>query len=271
MNKQNPITLSCYYKSSREGENYVVDDVLQFQLSGLLILYDGKKAYPSAAGGLRLVRRNRLMKYFKEPEEQRPFQALSIHFDLDFLKTFALDYPVVRGANGKAQEPVIDLKTNLLIEGYLKSILDFEKTGALKDPAMADAKLREGLLLILKSNPQLAAVLFDFSQPYKIGLREFMEENYAFNVKIDRFAYLTGRSLATFKRDFQSEFGVSPRRWLTTRRLEQAYKILSTPELTVSDIYMDLGFEGLSHFSHAFKRKYGVAPTHFQKLMTSQG
>lgn len=247
----------------------MADDILQLQLSGSLILYDGKKAYPSTTGGLRLVRRNRLMKYFKEPEKNLPFESLSIHFDLDFLKTFALEYPVASAVYGKTQDPVIDLKTNPLMEGYLNSILDFEKTDALKDPVMAEAKLREGLLLILKSNPELTAVLFDFSTPYKIGLREFMEENYVFNVKIDRFAYLTGRSLAAFKRDFQLEFGMSPRRWLTQRRLEQAYKLLSTPELSVSDIYMDLGFEDLSHFSHAFKTKYGVAPTHFQKSIHS--
>ena len=200
MKKQGPIALSCYYKSSREGENYVVDDVLHLQLSGLLVLYDGKKAYPSYAGKLQLVRRNRLMKYFKEPEEHRPFQSLSIHFNLDFLKTFALDYPVVSVEGKRMQDPVIDLKSNVLLEGYLRAMVEFEQTGALKDPVMVDAKLREGLLLILKSNPALAGVLFDFSEPYKIGLRDFMEENFAFNIKRDRFAYLTGRRRAAVKR-----------------------------------------------------------------------
>ena len=60
---------------------------------------------------------------------------------------------------------------------------------------MTNAKLREGLLLLLKTNPQLADVLFDFSEPYKIDLRAFMQENYRFNVRTERFAYLSGRGL----------------------------------------------------------------------------
>jgi hypothetical protein len=30
-----------------------------------------------------------------------------------------------------------------------------------------------------------------------------MEQNYMFNMSMDKFGYLTGRSLTTFKRDFK--------------------------------------------------------------------
>jgi AraC-like DNA-binding protein len=80
-------------------------------------------------------------------------------------------------------------------------------------------------------------------------------------VQLQRFAYLTGRSLATFKRDFEKIFHLSPSRWLQQRRLQEAHYLIKEKGKAVSDVYLDLGFEDLSHFSFVFKKKYGVAPS----------
>ncbi|HEV2481618.1 MAG TPA: AraC family transcriptional regulator, partial [Puia sp.] len=71
----------------------------------------------------------------------------------------------------------------------------------------------------------------------------------------------TGRSLAGFKRDFQKTFGMSPRQWLLEKRLTEARHLIERKNKRPSGIYLDLGFESLSHFSHAFKKKFGKAPT----------
>ncbi len=44
-----------------------------------------------------------------------------------------------------------------------------------------------------------------------------------FNLSLEKFSYLTGRSLTTFKRDFKKSFTMTPQRWLTHKRLELAY------------------------------------------------
>ncbi|MGY0037778.1 helix-turn-helix domain-containing protein [Pedobacter sp. NJ-S-72] len=88
-----------------------------------------------------------------------------------------------------------------------------------------------------------------------------MNKNFHFNVEMKRFAYLTGRSLATFKRDFEKIYQTSPNRWLQQRRLQEAYHLIREKGKTVSDVYLEVGFEDLSHFSFAFKKKYGMAPS----------
>ena len=88
-----------------------------------------------------------------------------------------------------------------------------------------------------------------------------MRKNYMFNVGMDRFAYLTGRSLATFKRDFEKLFHTSPSRWLQQQRLQQAHHLITEKGRRPSDVYLEVGFEDLSHFSFAFKKAYGVAPS----------
>jgi AraC-like DNA-binding protein len=93
-----------------------------------------------------------------------------------------------------------------------------------------------------------------------VDLAGFMEQNFMYNLPLEKFAYLTGRSLTTFKKDFKSVFNDSPGRWLTAKRLELAHYQLSIQKRKPTDVYLDAGFENLSHFSFAFKKKYGYSP-----------
>ena len=126
---------------------------------------------------------------------------------------------------------------------------------------MGILKVKEGVKLLLLALPELRNFLFDFSEPYKIDLEKFMLTNFHFNVPIEKFAQLTGRSLAAFKRDFMKTFGAPPRHWLQDKRLTEARHLIEIKQQKPSAIYLDLGFESLSHFSHSFKKKFGMAPT----------
>ncbi len=117
------------------------------------------------------------------------------------------------------------------------------------------------MLILLKAKPELANVFFDFGMPEKINLEEFMNRNFKFNVSIERFAYLTGRSLSAFKRDFKTIFNDTPNHWLVQKRLQEAWFMIDKKNQKSSDIYIDLGFEDLSHFSFAFKQSFGLTPT----------
>ena len=139
--------------------------------------------------------------------------------------------------------------------------MPYMQLNGIEDEALLALKLREAVMLLLKVNPELKDILFDFSEPGKIDLEAFMNKNFHFNVDLNRFAYLTGRSLATFKRDFEKLFHSTPSRWLQQRRLQEAHYLIREKGKTASDIYLDLGFEDLSHFSFAFKKQYGMAPS----------
>jgi AraC-like DNA-binding protein len=93
-----------------------------------------------------------------------------------------------------------------------------------------------------------------------IDLADFIEQDYMFNMPLNKFSYLTGRSLTTFKRDFDKIYGVTPQRWLTKRRLKLAHYLLSESKQKPVDVYREVGFENLSHFSYAFRKQFGYAP-----------
>ncbi|MEO8414595.1 MAG: SDR family NAD(P)-dependent oxidoreductase [Ginsengibacter sp.] len=114
----------------------------------------------------------------------------------------------------------------------------------------------------LTIRPGLKNLLFDFSEPHKIDPEAFMNRNFTYNVPLSNFAKLSGRSLAGFKRDFEKIFNTSPGNWLQQRRLKkEAYFLIREKGKKPSDIYLDVGFENLSHFPYAFKNAYGLAPS----------
>jgi AraC family transcriptional regulator, exoenzyme S synthesis regulatory protein ExsA len=96
-----------------------------------------------------------------------------------------------------------------------------------------------------------------------------MEKNFMFNMPLEKFGYLTGRSLTTFKRDFHKAFNITPQRWLTKKRLELAHYQLTEKNKKPVDIYYETGFENLSHFSFAFKKQFGHSPTELQRIKTN--
>ncbi len=63
------------------------------------------------------------------------------------------------------------------------------------------------------------------------------------------------------QRDFSKIYDTTPKKWLQKRKLEQAYFLIQQKNRKPSDVYLDVGFESLSHFSYAFKKEFGMTPT----------
>ncbi|GAB3921289.1 helix-turn-helix domain-containing protein [Larkinella terrae] len=258
--KSPQIVYNCYYTRSREGEQFIPEHILSYQIAGTLVMNDGNKEYVFNEGAIRFCKRNHLVKFNKTPPDNGEFKSLSLYLDQETLRNFSLEYGIEPEGN-KNDDAVLNLNYNPLYQSYMNSLMPYLQ-GSESIPASLQAlKLKEAILIILQANPELKNVLFDFAEPGKIDLEGFMNKNFHFNVELKRFAYLTGRSLATFKRDFEKIFHSSPSRWLLHRRLQEAYFLIKEKGKAPSDVYLELGFEDLSHFSFAFKKAYGMAPS----------
>ena len=81
------------------------------------------------------------------------------------------------------------------------------------------------------------------------------------------FAKLSVRSLSAFKRDFIRLYNTSPGKWLTEKRLIYARHLLSHMGKTVTETAFECGFESASHFSRAFRLRFGVSPVSIKQQM----
>jgi AraC-like DNA-binding protein len=254
------ILYSRYANFSREGEQFVPEHVFNCQVAGTLRLHDGERAYALPAGSFRLLKRNHLVKFTKQMPATGDYQSWSVFLDQPTLRAFSLEF----GYQAMPQPPgplALELAPNPLYASYVASLQPYQQLPQVPGNPLLALKVREALLMLLQTNPELKDVLFDFSEPGKIDLAAFMEKNFHFNVSLSRFAYLTGRSLATFKRDFEKLFQLSPSRWLVRRRLQEAHYQLKEQGKAPTEVYLEVGFEDLSHFSFAFKKMYGLAPS----------
>tara|TARA_R110000868_G_scaffold822_1_gene6090 strand:+ start:14799 stop:15614 length:816 start_codon:yes stop_codon:yes gene_type:complete len=257
-----PIAYSCYYTQNREGEQFAKEHIFSYQISGTLTLKNGKKEYVFKAGDFRFIKKNQLIKFNKQPGEDSTFQSISIYLDQDTLRNFAMEYNHKTSVVKKPEnETVIALKEVPLLKSFMDSLIPYINEDQFINQSLQTLKLREAITILLQCKPELKDILFDFTEPGKIDLEAFMKKNFHFNVQLDRFAYLTGRSLATFKRDFQRIFEISPSRWLLQKRLQEAYYLMKEKGYSPSQVYLEVGFEDLSHFSFAFKKQYGIAPS----------
>lgn len=254
---------ACYVTPSLSTEQYIPSHVFMYQVSGSMLAYDGNKEYKIKPGDYGIGRRNHLARYTKQPDKGE-FRKIYILFEQDFLKQFHTTYQFPAQSK-KPVGGIISLKKDPLVKNFIESLMPYFNEKGVIDEHFLDIKRSELLLILLKKNPELANVMFDFSDPAKIDLEKFMNRNYKFNVSIERFAYLTGRSLSAFKRDFEKIFKATPSHWLVQKRLEEAYYLIDKKSKKPSDIYLELGFEDLSHFSFAFKKLYGISPNQVKK------
>jgi AraC-like DNA-binding protein len=254
------ISYSCYHTQTKAGEQFVPEHVFSYQIAGTLIMNDGDKEYVFQEDCFRLSRRNSLIKFTKRPPVNGDYKNISVYLDQQTLAHFGKEYGYTSEKHVQTP-PVIALQSHPLLKSYMESLQPYDILMQEGNEVLLSLKVKEAIAILLQTNPQLKDILFDLTAPGKIDLEAFMNRNFHFNVSLERFAYLTGRSLSTFKRDFEKSFNVPPGKWLQQKRLQEAYYRITQKGAAPSDVYIDVGFEDLSHFSFAFKKMYGAAPS----------
>jgi AraC family transcriptional regulator, exoenzyme S synthesis regulatory protein ExsA len=164
-------------------------------------------------------------------------------------------------------EPVIPVEPEPVLDAYFQSVFSYFGQEQKPPTALLELKFRELIMCILASgkNHKLAGYLRSLCQKNKACLEEVMERNFIFNMKLQEFAKLSGRSLASFKRDFSAVFKTTPGRWLIQRKLQYAKHLLDMTDKNINELSFDAGFESPSHFIRLFKQYYQVTPLQYKK------
>ena len=228
-----------------------------------MISYDGYRHYTMKPGDYFIARKNHLVRYTKYKEDG-DFEKVIIAFDEGFLKKFLERHPYQAEPTDN-NDSFLFINEDKLIKNFIQSLEPYYNGSEQLDDTFVDIKREELLMILLKNNPDLKDIFFNFNVPHKIDLELFMNHNYKFNISLERFAFMTGRSLSTFKREFKAIFNTTPGKWLMNKRLQEAYFLLDKENKKPTDIYVDLGFEDLSHFSFVFKKLYGISPSELNK------
>ena len=97
-------------------------------------------------------------------------------------------------------------------------------------------------------------------------LRNVMQDHLAdSNMKMDDLGSGLGISRVQLYRKVKALTGLSPVELLRQMRLQKAYSLLKTTDLTISEIAYSVGFSSPGYFSTCFKKQYGKYPTELKK------
>jgi AraC-like DNA-binding protein len=234
-------------------------------ISGETKIVQAEGTYIFNAGDIFLIPRNQLATIINYPKDGAPHKTVVMHLSVQRLREFYAEL----GLKTKpvAYQKIKRFQNHPLLESCLASLVPYFDMKDLPEN-IASLKITEAISILRSIDPSIDGVLSNFEEPGKIDLGSYMEKNFMFNMPIDKFGYLTGRSITTFKRDFKKLFNTTPQRWLTQKRLELAHYHFVEKRSKPIDVCYEVGFENLSHFSFAFKKQFGYAPT---ELLEKQG
>lgn len=268
INLQHNIVYSTTNKKIQSIEHYFSEHALGIMLSGESQYFTNEGTFVMKEGAICLMRRNQLFKKLKNlGPNGEPIALISIFLDQKYLQQFAKDNDIQKQSVYKGK-PMVDLTGNVFLKGFFDSLLPYVDNQKKLTAKIAELKTSEAIELLLQTDDVFRNFLFDFQEPHKIDLEAYMNHNYKYNIPLTSFAKLTGRSLSTYKRHFTKLFDTTPEKWLQQKRLEQAHFLISKKKQRPSEVYLEVGFENLSHFSFAFKKQFGLTPTELSDRKT---
>ncbi len=239
----------------------------------LVHVVSGKKTWHTTNGSWTAEAGQTL--YFKkgaaivEQHFEQEFCLLLFFIPDDFIRNVVKEYSAELENTSLKFDPVentVRINNDIGLSVFFQSMISY--FSGLEKPSehLLKLKLKELILSILTSrnNPALSSYFRSLLNVKSPLVKDIMEENFRFNLSLENFAELCHRSLSSFKRDFINHFKESPGKWLLNKRLEYSAILLRNNNMNISQILFDCGFENLSHFSRAFKEKFGMSPTQFR-------
>ena len=255
----------CMVEKDKWCEEMVSEHMLVYLCSGELDLIAPDKKYHLKKGDAFFVKRNHLVRKIKQPSKNgEPFKGLFLQLKMPFLKKMLSEHRITVPLISNpvtAKSTYVMLKKHPFLNGLFTSLEQYFDAQQYPSKELMEAKLQEAVFTLLQLRPDLGQVLFDFTEPWKINLEEFMNKNYKCDLTVEAFAHYTGRSLSSFKKDFAQIFDLTPSRWIVKRRLEEAKCLMEKLGKRPADVYLEVGFKNLSHFSTAFKKEFGISPS----------
>ena len=95
--------------------------------------------------------------------------------------------------------------------------------------------------------------------------RDYIRASFDQPITLEDMARVACLSPNHFLRTFKQVFRQSPHQYLTAKRLEEAKRLLTQTERSVTDTCFAVGFESLGSFSSLFCRRIGLSPGSYRR------
>ena len=94
--------------------------------------------------------------------------------------------------------------------------------------------------------------------------KEFIKQNHAEDLSLGQVAKAVNTSTFYFCKMFKKGTGLNFTEYVSRVRTENAKSLLLNPNLRISEIAYEVGFQSLTHFNRVFKKITGDSPTDYR-------
>jgi AraC-like DNA-binding protein len=117
--------------------------------------------------------------------------------------------------------------------------------------------------LSMKSN-QIAVQTAHAEPPVIAKAKQFIREHHTEDLSLGQVAAAVHTSIFYFCKLFRKVTGTTFTEFVSRTRVEKAKNLLLNPNLRISEIAYEVGFQSLTHFNRVFKNVVGESPTEYR-------
>lgn len=136
------------------------------------------------------------------------------------------------------------------------------ETDALLRYELASAKLTEFFLKAERENHYAAQPMSEAHRTM-LEIMDYIDANITEDISLKAVAKQAGFTESTFSRRFSGINGISFKQYVVEKKIQRAIFLLQTTNRTMIDIALDCGFDSISGFYSAFRKKTGTTPNKF--------
>lgn len=254
--------LEVPFQDSWSQHNYI-----QYILTGKKAYHTPGRSWLMKGGDAFFVKKGAwiIEKFFDEP-----LCLITLFVPDSYLRSFIRENTLLRSAAPLTEpenELLIPLQVNSIMTAYFDSLIPYFYSETKPSEDLLELKFRELLLNILydPENADLKTYFLHLLSPQQDSFQQVMEANCLYNLSLADYAKMLNLSLSSFKRHFTSVYKSTPGQWLQEQKLNHAYKLLVITDKPITDISFESGFENSTHFSHLFKKRFGLSPLKYRK------
>lgn len=240
---------------------------IQYILSGKKAYHTPGRSWLMKAGEAFFVKKGACLieKFFDEP-----LCIMTFFIPDSYLQSFIRENTLLSSTPPSARPEnvlLIPLRVTSIMNAYFDSLIPYFYSETKPSEDLLELKFRELLLNILDNpeNIDLKNYLLHLHLPQHDPFQQVMEANCLYNLSLPDYAKLLNLSLSSFKRYFISVYKTTPGHWLQEQKLNHAYKLIVSTAKPITDISFESGFENSTHFSHLFKKRFGLSPLKYRK------
>lgn len=258
------IVESCTHTNSAggvRGSMFLEEAVLLVVLEGTNVLTHGKMEYVVRKNEMVLLKKATQVNHHKtgDPEKNYAYDSLMFFLKEEFIIDFMKMAKIESTATAETAMTMVKPVNERLLK-FFYSVKPYFNDQEQIDSGLMRLKMLELLYDLTSTDKNFLQQLLQLKQQVYADIPAVVEENYANPVSLNDLAYLCGRSLSSFKRDFYAIYQTTPAVWIREKRLVKAREMLSTG-MPVKEVCFSLGFESPAHFSRLFKSHFGQAPS----------